>query len=127
MTTRNYELVKRGNGEVVLDNEEKFEYFEPAISLMENDNSYICMLDIPGADKDTIKLKLDNDKLVVTSSTSISEENIVYSEIGNKHYKRVFNLNNEIDRSRISATYENGVLTIVLPKNLNEIKRIEIK
>ncbi|MCK5572748.1 MAG: Hsp20/alpha crystallin family protein, partial [Bacteroidetes bacterium] len=63
---------------------------------------------------------MDRESLVVRGSTeSVQRQDVelVFSEIQCGTYLREFTLGRGIDRDKIDATYERGVLTLRLPKN----------
>lgn len=104
-------------------------YEKPDCDIMENDSDYTILFDIPGADKDSIDLKVEKDILTMTASCSQevdSDFRCVHSEMGYNGYKRSFDLNNTADPDKIEANYENGTLRIKLPKR-EEQKTKEIK
>lgn len=99
----------------------------------EKDGNYNIELDIPGYDKKDIKIECENDTLTITAE----KNNEVNDESEDKKYirrervygkvSRTFTFN-DIDEDAVSANFENGILTIVVPKNekVNSKKVIEI-
>jgi HSP20 family molecular chaperone IbpA len=72
-------------------------------------------------DKDTLKI---TGKRVPFDETGSS----VYAEMPNRDYYRAFTIGEEIDRERITAAMNNGVLKLLLPKSeKSKPKKIEIK
>ena len=99
----------------------------PAINVIEKKNEYDVELAAPGMTKEDFKVSLDEDRnLVVELDKKIekTEENKENKETG--HYlRREFSytkfhqtllLPDDVNRENISATVENGVLKVVLPK-----------
>lgn len=100
--------------------------------IAEDDKEYVVKIDMPGLEKDKIDLNYTDGTLTVSSSRksfkdmSDKEQNIVHQERTEGHFSRSFRLPNVI-ADQIHAKYDNGVLTIDLPKqsassNDNSIK-----
>lgn len=101
----------------------------PAVDVIETSDTYVLHLDIPGASKDSISVKLEGGALQVRAaiaSTARTGENVLYSEMRGTGYEREFSLGNGIDRERVDAAYEHGVLTLTLHKS-DALKAREIR
>ena len=108
-------LIKRNQG----DNEKLV--FQPAVDIIETDSSVILEIDMPGVQKDSLNVELIGDQLIVGAirKTDALDDRyaVVYQErYHNLEYRRVFQLNAEVDKENISADYQNGVLKIILAK-----------
>ena len=91
--------------------------------------------ELPGFDKEDIQLDLDNDTLTITAEHSSDKKeedkkrNFVKRERYFGSFTRSFDVTG-IDVDRIDAAYNNGVLTLTLPKKQENIpvsRRLEIK
>ena len=91
--------------------------------------------ELPGFDKEDIQLDLDNDTLTISAEHSSDKKeedkkrNFVKRERYYGSYTRSFDVTG-IDVDRIEAEYNNGVLTLNLPKKQENIpvsRRLEIK
>ncbi len=103
-----------------------------ALDISEDDNNYYIETDLPGFTKDQISIKVDKDVLIISASVEKEEEksNKKYhkKERISRSCSRSINLPENVDVSQISAKYENGVLTLTLPKKEPEkSEKIEIK
>jgi len=101
----------------------------PSANIVENNNEFIVHVDMPGVNKESISLKVDGDSLHIQGSTgNYHKDNakMYLHETRPTIYEREFNLSNEIDRSKITGEYNNGVLLITLQKN-EKAKPQEIK
>lgn len=92
-----------------------------AVDIHETDTDYSVKADFPGLDKDEIDVSVDNN--VLTISAEHKEEaqkkdgsRIIRQERRIGKYSRSFNLGKNIDESSIKAEFENGVLTLQIPK-----------
>ena len=103
----------------------------PAVDVIEAPESYVLHMDIPGAAKDNISVKLEGGALQVRASiadTARQGANVLYSEMRGTGYEREFSLGNGIDRERVDAAYEDGVLTVTLHKSdMLKVKEIRIR
>lgn len=104
----------------------------PQTDLSETDDAFHIRLDVPGMEKDDIKINLQNNTLTVSGSRSSerTEEDEEYVRVerafGNFH--RTFTLPDAVDEESIEAAYDNGVLSIHVPKTEESTRRqIEIQ
>ncbi len=87
----------------------------------ESDKNYTVKVDMPGMDKKNINLSYKDGILSIAGNRQTVKEakdknnNIIHQERSEGHISRSFRLPNVV-ASDISAKYDNGVLTIVLPK-----------
>lgn len=116
----------------------------PAINVIEKDNEYDVELAAPGMMRDDFKVTLDEEQnLVVDLEKKVETgdgDDATKAETG-RYLRREFSytkfhqtllLPDDVDREKISATCEHGVLKVVLPKlTQQEMKKdakvIEIK
>jgi HSP20 family protein len=104
----------------------------PRTDLVEKDDAFHLRLDVPGMSKDDIRINLQNGALTVSGerSSEKTEEGEEYVRVerafGNFH--RTFRLPDAVDPDSIEATYEDGVLSINVPKTEENTRRqIEIQ
>jgi len=98
----------------------------PAINVLEDHKQYTIELAAPGMNKSDFNISLDNDKLTISSDkkeqNQIMEANYSRKEFSYQSFQRSFQLPlNMVEGSKISAKYNDGILTIVLPKK-DEVK-----
>lgn len=106
--------------------------WSPQTDLTETDGAYRIRLDLPGMKKDDIVINLQNNTLTVrgerkSDRTNETEEYVrVERAFGTFH--RTFALPDTVDAENIEATYDDGVLTISVPKTEENTRRqIEIQ
>jgi len=99
--------------------------------IYEKDNKYYIEMEVPGFKKEDIDISLKEGYLTVKAEKKVSNEEkdedkkFLRKERSYMKTERSFNLGN-VDEENIDASFENGVLNIVIPK-LEENKRtIEI-
>ncbi|OPJ58698.1 heat shock protein Hsp18 [Clostridium oryzae] len=89
------------------------------LDLREDENNYVIEADIPGVNKDAINIEYENNYLTISAkrNDSIEEnkDNYIRKERHYGEFKRAIYVDN-IDESKISASFKNGVLNITLPK-----------
>lgn len=88
--------------------------------VIEEDGDYKLITDLPGFEKSDINLSLKEDVLTITASHKDSENNesepkYIRRERAKNSYERSFRVEN-VTAEDISASYENGVLTVTIPK-----------
>src|SRR5690606_18578684 len=114
------ENVFTGNFPMYFDDHHQNNLSRPAVNIKESESAYILELLAPGIAKDEIKIDVEGKKLVVSyqkeETTNETTENYIRSEFKFDSFKRSFTLNDKTDLSSITATYENGILAINIPK-----------
>lgn len=95
----------------------------PAINVIEGDKEYKVELSAPGMTKEDLKLRINEDDQLVISMEKKNEqkeekknEKYLRREFSYSSFEQAFTLPDEVDKEKISAGMENGVLTIDLPK-----------
>jgi len=93
----------------------------PPVNIHETDNNYELELSVPGRKKEDFKISLENGLLTIGFERK--EENApegrnktIRREFAYESFKRSFTLDDKIDINNIKASYENGILQLVLPK-----------
>ena len=94
----------------------------PAVNIMESEEGFNVEVAAPGMVKDDFNIELDNDVLTISSEDKKENESadkngrFTRKEFSYRTFKRAFSLPDSVDNSKISASYNNGVLEIALPK-----------
>ncbi|EGD24433.1 Hsp20/alpha crystallin family protein [Prescottella equi ATCC 33707] len=82
------------------------------------DDHYVLHADLPGVDPGSVDVDVENGTLTLTAHRSApSAEHVQWlaSERFTGTYRRQLSLGDGVDAENISATYENGVLTVMIP------------
>lgn len=94
--------------------------FSPSCEIAEEGNNYVLSFDMPGVSKDQVKVEADNDQLIVRAERKeekkTESKKKYLSEVYYGAYSRSFTLPAPIDAKKIEAKFENGVLTVTVPK-----------
>ncbi|KAA0115204.1 Hsp20/alpha crystallin family protein [Mycolicibacterium sp. P9-22] len=88
------------------------------MDLYKVDDHYVLTADLPGVDPGSVDVSVDNGTLTLTAHRSARSDEAVQwlsNERFSGTYRRQLSLGDGVDASRISATYENGVLTVSIP------------
>ena len=100
-------------------------YRKPFIDVVETDKEVIATAEMPGLEKEDIKINITEDRLDISAETKREEEKkekgYIYKERRSGSYYRAISLPSTIDPDNAKATYNNGVLQITMPKT--EIKK----
>ena len=104
----------------------------PRTDLIEKGDAFNLQLDVPGMTKDDITINLQNGTLTVrgerASERTDEGEEYVRVERAFGSFHRSFTLPDAVDEENIQATYEDGVLSIHVPKTEESTRRqIEIQ
>jgi len=94
--------------------------FIPRSDIYENEQEIIVLADVPGANEKTVDITLDKNILSLNAfiePVHTSGYDIAYAEYEEGDYQRSFRLSDEIDRDKIEATVNDGVLRLRLPKS----------
>ncbi len=100
------------------------------MDLCKIDDHYVLTADLPGVDPGSVDVDVDNGTLTISAHrTARSEDSAQW--LANERffgkYRRQLSLGEGIDSAAISATYENGVLTVTIPlAERAKPRRIEI-
>src|SRR5215213_8829252 len=105
----------------------------PALDVHETDNSYIVTTEIPGAKPDNIQVRVDGDMLMIDAEVSEETERNeqgrpLLKERRYGHYSRRLRLPQHVNHENVDASYQDGLLTLTLPKAENaQPKTIQVK
>lgn len=104
--------------------------WQPRMDLVEKDDAYRIHLDMPGMSKEDLNINYKNNQLIISGerSSDRTEEDEEYVRVERSfgHFRRSFTLPRTVNEAEISASYENGVLTIHVPKK-EEVKPRQIE
>lgn len=108
----------------------------PAVNIKENETKIKIEVAAPGFKKEDFSVQLEKNMLTISagSDQQVKENNegerYTLKEFSFSSFKRSFNLkDNIVEAEKIEANYENGVLSIILPKKVEKVekaKKIEI-
>ena len=97
--------------------------------IKEKDNWYELAMEVPGFDKEDLKLNLEDGYLTISAEHKTSNDkkdndgHIIRQERYYGSTKRSFYVGDQITKEDIQAKYDKGILNIFVPKK--EVKKIE--
>ena len=113
-----------------------FNHTVPSVNIKETDKEFMLELAVPGMKKDDFKIELHKDVLTISSEqkeekdTKQDKEGYTRREFSYHSFARSFTLPENIDTKKIEAKYDNGILSLKLPKadeaKVNPRKQISI-
>ena len=106
---------------------------QPAANIFRKEGAYEIQLAVPGLAKDKIKIEVIDDQLMVTAvktenaETASGNSKSIRQEFNYDGFKRVFRLHKNANSSALKASFNQGVLTIVIPDKEAETIKIDIQ
>jgi HSP20 family protein len=92
----------------------------PAVDIHETDEAYILEADLPGLSRKDIDVKVVEDRVTISGQRKLETENekkgYRRTERVEGNFERSFRLQGGIDGANVEARFENGVLSVKLPK-----------
>jgi len=102
----------------------------PAVDIYETEHELVVKADLPEIDPKDLDIRVENNILTIRGERkfekNVSEENYLRVERSYGSFTRSFTLANTVNSEAIKAAYENGVLTLSIPKR-EEAKPKQIK
>ena len=91
----------------------------PRVDIYETEDALFMLADMPGVDENSVDITLEKNVLSINGYVEPAQPDnysLAYAEYGVGDYQRSFTLSDEIDRDKIEAIVQNGVLRLQLPK-----------
>ena len=107
----------------------------PQFEIAETDDEYTIAAELPGLGKENVEVVVDKDVLTIRGEKKAEErkeeKNYLFSERRYGAFERKFSLPDTVKQDGIDGSYDNGVLTLRLPKKPEarkpEARQIRIK
>lgn len=105
--------------------------WSPRMEVEENENSYLLTVEVPGMSKKDIDLKVEDNVITLSGEKKDKErkENSFshLKEIRYGKFSRSFKLPGNVDIDKISAKWNEGILTVEIPRTeVSKPKTIDI-
>jgi len=102
----------------------------PRMDISDSQKEIVIKFDLAGVNKENIKLSISNDKILTLkgekkSSKEDKSKDYVKKEIFYGSFEKAIQLPENIDESKLTTKFENGILTVSIPKT--EIKKPKAK
>lgn len=107
--------------------------FIPQADAIESENDFRIQVALPGFKKEDINLDFQEGKLTISGERKFDagKQNTKYHFIQTNYgqFTRAFFLPDNVNEAAIEANFENGILTVVIPKDEKKVlkRRIEVK
>ena len=102
----------------------------PAVDIFENEHELVVKADLPDVDLKDLDIHVENNILTIRGERKfekkVNEDNYLRIERAYGAFSRSFSLANSVKSEAIKADYQNGVLTLSIPKR-EEAKPKQIK
>ena len=110
--------------ERMIDDNFFFDYdnnnWTPSVDINESDNAFMITADLPGIKKSDIEVKVEENVLILNAERNIDKTNANgkyhFSERRSGTFSRSFKLPKSVKEEKITADFDNGVLSIIIPK-----------
>jgi len=101
----------------------------PSVNIKEGTKEFVVEVAAPGFEKADFKIELNRDLLTVSSDKKVEKETkedqqFSSREFSYQSFSRSFTLPNIADGDKIAAKYENGILSITIPKKEEIISKL---
>ena len=84
----------------------------PAIDLFEDEANYFVQAELPGFDKKEIEVELERNRLTLKGARKVNNQ----EDSSEVTFQRSVSLPDSVEADKVAAKYENGVLTVTIPK-----------
>jgi HSP20 family protein len=105
----------------------------PHMDVSENERGLTICAELPGVSENEIDIRLEDDVLVIRGEKKFErkdeKENYHFMERSYGTFQRAIRLPGPVDPDQVKASFENGVLTVFLPKNEQQqrSRRIQVQ
>jgi len=104
-----------------------FKDSKPKINLSESKKAFIIEAELPGVEKDDIKIDVNTNSVTIKADTRREEkeekEDYYHHEIQRSSFFRSIALPSEVNPDEVKAKFKNGLLKLTLPKSKNGKQR----
>ncbi len=92
-------------------------YVTPLTDIYEEENGLHVLCDLPGVEKDGLKIRVENSILTIEGHVNTKDDtSYLLHEFEPANYFRQFELSESVNQESIKAEIKNGVLSIFLPR-----------
>lgn len=91
----------------------------PQVNVYDDGRSFLVRADLPGVDKQSLEITAQGNQLTLKGERVIhppSEGRFIRRECVEGKFVRTVTLTEQVDSEQVSATFQNGVLEVLLPR-----------
>ena len=105
--------------------------WQPLVDIVETEHAYEVRADLPGIPKEDVQLSIENNVLTLSGERKfekdVDKESFHRIERAYGTFSRSFSLPARVSADKVEAKYDNGLLTVIVPKAAEaRPRRIEI-
>ncbi len=123
-------LLDKFFNDVNFDNTQ-MENFSPSVDVIESDKIYELHFAVPGFDKKAFSIDVEENILSISGERKMEEfkEDKKFTSVQTQYgaFKKTFTLPDTVDRTKIDAEYQEGILKITLPKDEVKVMKTTVK
>jgi len=104
----------------------------PALDLLEDNDSFTIVCDLPGVSRDNLDVSIAQDVLTIKGEKSLKGDlkgsSVYKNECWEGRFQRTISLPKPVDSAKIEAVFKNGLLMLTIPKRAEaRARKIELK
>ena len=115
LTTRRGNRPSTGDNQLITT-----DFISPSVDVYETDKGWNIHAELPGVRKEDIKIDASDNAITLSAESKFSQDynrdNVRYQERRFGTYSRTIPLPDSVDRDKIDAKFQDGVLNLFLPK-----------
>lgn len=95
------------------------QYVAPEVNIFETKDGYVLQAEMPGVNRDGLEITLEGNEITLIGRRNVEsiKGEVLFCERRTTDFRRVFEIDPAIDTEKISASMDQGVLTLTLPKS----------
>ena len=103
----------------VAERRKQEEFIIPEVNIFETKDGYVVEAEMPGVSKEGLEITLEGNEVTITGRRTAEQVQgqVLFRDRSAADFRRVFELDPAIDTGKISATMNQGILTLTLPKS----------
>ena len=108
----------------------EFKVTNPAANIIRKEGAHEIQLAVPGFSKDKIRIEVIEDQLVVSATVENQDSakpNFIRQDFNYAGFRRTFRLHRNANTAELKASFDQGILTIVIPDKKPESVKINIQ
>ena len=100
----------------------------PKVNVYEYDDKIGIVAEIPGLSKNQVNIEVEDNVLTITGdkhNTGVENDGakVIRRELKHSSFKRSFQLGDQLDSNNVDAKFEDGILSISIPKTEPEVPK----
>jgi HSP20 family protein len=94
--------------------------WNPAVDVRENKDAFIIRMDLPGVKIEEVRIVMEGKRLTIEGQRKLEACDEIASHLCERpdgRFVRTFEFDDDIEGRRIESQWQNGVLTVTVPKS----------